>query len=220
MPDRWSRRAPLLGLVFVGLLVATFALSWNTPDNKATGTKIIAYYTSHQSQEQLANVLGAFAVVFWLFFAGSLRDFLRRSGASDGLVSTAFGGAILFGVGGAIFSSLGFALADEPSRLDASSAHALNELSNTFFFPLSAGFAVFAISSAIAILRTRALPVALGWIVLVLGVIAVTPAGFFALFALLVWTAVVSVMTYLRAGQPASAPAVTAPPEPVGAALG
>jgi MFS family permease len=220
MSDRWSRRAPLTGLVFVGLLVACFALSWNTPDDKASGAKVISYFHAHRSQLITANVLGAYAVIFWLFFTGSLRSFLRRAGASEGLVTTAFGGAIVFGVGGAILSALSFTLANEINRLDAQGAHTLNLLSTGVFFPIAAGQAVFAISSAIAILRTRALPAWLGWLAIVLGVVSITPVGFFATFVLLLWSLIVSVLVYRSAEQPASAPAVAAPREPVGAPTG
>ena len=220
MSDRWSRRAPLTGILFVGFLVALLALSWNTPDDKASAAKVVSYYHSHRSRLITANVLGAYAVVFWLFFTGSLRSFLRRAGVGDGLTSTAFAGAILFGVGGAILSAFGFALAMEINHLDASGAHTLNVISNGLFFPMAAGQAVFAISTAIAILRTRALPVWLGWVALVFGVVSITPVGFFGTFALLLWSLIVSVLVYLRAEQPSSAPAVTAPREPVGAAMG
>jgi hypothetical protein len=218
--DHGSRLTPLAGLVFVGLLVATLALSWNTPDDTASGATVISYFHAHRSQLITANVLGAYAVVFWLFFSGSLRGFLRRAGAGEGLAQTVFGGAILFGVGGAILSGLGFTLANEINRLDASEAHTINLISNGAFFPVAAGQAAFAIASALAILRTRALPAWLGWLALVLGVVSITPVGFFGTFALLLWTAVVSVVVYVRDDQLAPAPVVSAPREPAGATTG
>jgi hypothetical protein len=218
MTDRWSRRVPLTGILFVGFLVATLALSWNTPDDKASAAKVVSYWHDHRAQLMTANVLGAYAVVFWLFFTGSLRTFMRKAGASEGLTSTAYAGAILFGVGGAILSAFGFALANEINHLDASGAHTLNVIQNGLFFPLAAGQAVFGITTAIAILRTRALPVWLGWVALAFGVVSITPVGFFGTFVLLIWSVVVSVLVYRRGAAPAesSAPAER---EPVGAAL-
>jgi hypothetical protein len=135
------------------------------------------------------------------------------------LATTAFAGAIAFGIGGALFSAVGFTLANQVDHLTASDAHTINLISNGgLFFPLAAGQAVFAISTAIAILRTRALPVALGWVALVLGVVAVTPIGFFATFVLLAWTLIVSVLVYMRSAAPAETSA-PAPRDPVGAAL-
>jgi hypothetical protein len=218
MTDRWSRRVPLTGILFVGFLVATLALSWNTPDDKASAAKVVSYWHSHRSQLMTANVLGAYAVVFWLFFTGSLRTFMRRAGVGDGLTTTAYAGAILFGVGGAILSAFGFALANEINHLDASGAHTLNVIQNGLFFPLAAGQAVFGIATAIAILRTRALPVWLGWLALAFGVVSITPVGFFGTFVLLLWSVVVSVLVYRRGGAPATSSA-PAEREPVGAAL-
>lgn len=216
MTDRWSRRVPLTGILFAGLLIATFALSWNTPDDKASGAKVISYFHSHKGQETTANVLGAYAVVFWLFFTGSLRTFLRRAGASEGLATVLFAGAIVFGVGGAILSSLGFTLANEVNRLTAADAHTINLIQNGAFFPIAAGQCVFAISTAIAIRRTRALPAWLGWVALVLGVVAITPIGFFATMLMILWSIVVSVLVYQRgaAAAQAGAPAAREPAEP------
>lgn len=199
MPGRWKGRAPLLGIVFAALLVGSIALAWNTPNSDATGAKVLSYYQAHKSDVTASGILGALAAVFWLFFAGSLRDFLRRSGASDGLAATAFGGAILFAAGGALFSSLNFALGDVPSHLDPAAAQALNVLGNDLFFPIAAGGAVFALATGIAIVRAAVLPVWLGWVAIVIGVVSCSPAGFLAFFALLIWTVIASVLVSARA---------------------
>jgi hypothetical protein len=217
MPDHGGRQTPLAGLVFVGLLAATFALSWNTPDDTASGATVISYVHAHRSQLITANMLGAYAVVFWLFFAGSLRGYVRRAGSGEGLATTVLGSGIVFAVGVAILSTLGFTLANEINRLDASGAHTINLISNGAFLPLAAGQAAFAIASALALLRTHALPAWLGWLALVIGVVSLTPIGFFATLALLLWTAIVSVLVYIRDDQLVAAPVVTAPREPVGA---
>ena len=218
MTDRWSRRVPLIGILFVGFLVATLVLSWNTPDDKASPAKVVAYWHDHRARLMLANVLGAYAVVFWLFFTGSLRTFMRRVGVGDGLTTTAYAGAVLFGAGGAILSAFGFALANEINHLDASGAHTLNVIQNGLFFPLAAGQAVFGVATAIAILRTRALPAWLGWVALAFGLVSITPVGFFGTFVLLVWSVIVSVLVYRR-GEAAAPSAAPAEREPVGAAL-
>ena len=65
-----------------------------------------------------------------------------------------------------------------------------------------AGFAILLIASGIGGLRTRALPRPIAIAGLVLGLACLTPAGFFALFALPVWTFVTSIALY-RAQNPA-----------------
>lgn len=198
MNDRWSRRVPLVGLLFAGCLIATFALSWNTPDDKASGVKVISYFHSHRGQEITANVLGAYAVAFGLIFFGSLRSYLRRSGASERVTTTGFAGAILFAVGGALLSALGFTLANEANKMSASDAHTLNLLQNGLFFPAAAGIFVFGISTAVAIRQSRALPSWLAWVALIFGLVSITPIGYFGIIAVVLWSIVVSVLMYQR----------------------
>jgi hypothetical protein len=204
MSDRWSRLAPLTAVLFAGLLVASVALSWNTPNSDASGAKVISFFHSHRSEEMTSNFLGGAAAAFLLFFASALRVHLRRG--ADGLAALGFGGGILAAGGGAIFSSLGLALADVPTKLDASSAQALNVLSNDFFFPFAVGLSAFMIGNGLAIVRSRALPRWLGWVAFVIGLVSFSPAGFVAFFAVMVWTVIVGVLLYVRGGQPTGSP--------------
>jgi hypothetical protein len=206
MPDRWTRLAPLTGVVFVALIVVgPIALSGNTPGSDETGPKVIAFYKDHQHAQQVASLLGALGAIFLVFFAGALRTHFRNAG-QEGLAAVSFGGAIMIAVGGSIFSATAFALADVPDKLDSSAAVALNVISNDFFFPFSVGLSIFMLSAAVAILRSRALPVWLGWVALLFGVVAASPVGFFAFFGVLAWVLVVAVLMYIRGGQPQSAP--------------
>jgi len=73
---------------------------------------------------------------------------------------------------------------------------------------------VFLLAAGIGLVRTRALPVALGWLALLLGVVAFTPLGFVGVIGGSFWIPIAAVFLYLRGNQPvAGAPAVvtTAP---------
>ncbi len=198
MSNRWSRLAPLTGIVFVGLLIVTFAVGSGTPGVHATGAKVISYYKAHHGKQMASNFFGALGVVFLLFFAATLRSFLRRVENARPLAALGFGGAVVLAVGGASFSALGWSLADARNSLDPSAAQALNVLSNDFFWPFGVGVAVFGIGYGLAIARSAALPPWLGWIAFVLGILGVTPLSFFAFLALLAWTLVVSTLLYTR----------------------
>ena len=199
--SRWSRWMPACGVLFVALLVASFALSGNTPGTDATGQQVISFYTAHSSKEQASNFLALYAVVFFVFFAAVLRAHLRRARPDGGALATAsLGGAILVAVGGAIFCALGIALSDVPDKLDPGAAQALNVLTNDFFAPLIIGTCVFMIANGLAILRWEALPAWLGWVAIVIGVVAVTPVGFFAFLVTMAWVLVVSVLLLVRGG--------------------
>src|SRR5438132_14036484 len=100
MTDRWSRFAPLTGVVFVGMLVASNVLGANTPDSNAAATKVISFYHSHRTRQEVSAYLTGVSLFVGLFFYGSLRGHLRRVTAVERLASIAFAGAVLFAVGG------------------------------------------------------------------------------------------------------------------------
>ena len=205
MTDRWTRLAPLTGVVFVALIViGPIVLSGSTPGSDESGVKVLQFYKDHQNAQRIANIVGALGVVFFVFFAGTLRVHLRNAG-QEGLAAVGFGGGILFAVGGALFAALGFALADAPGKLDPSGAVLLNVLSDDIFFPSATGASVFMIAGAIAIIRSRALPIWLGWAAVPIGVVAVTPLGFFAFLATLAWSLATAILLYQRGAQPAMA---------------
>ncbi|HEY8767915.1 MAG TPA: DUF4386 family protein [Dehalococcoidia bacterium] len=207
MSDRWSRLAPLTGLVFVALLVAAFAISGSQPGVHKTGAQVISYYKAHHSRQMPSNYLAALGVVFLVFFAAALRSHLRRFDRAREFAALGFGGALLLALGIASFSSFAWALSDARNTLDPSAAQALNVLRNDFFWPLAIGLAVFMIGNGIAIARSRALPKWLGWIAFALGVLAMTPITFIAFLATFAWSLIVSVLLFVRGGGPSGAPA-------------
>jgi hypothetical protein len=216
MPDRLSRLAPLTGVIFVGLLFATFATSGDTPGVHASGLKVISYYQAHHAKAMTSDFLGALGVAFGLFFFAALRAYLRRSERAAALAALGFGGGVVLAVGGASFSALDWGLADARNTLDPGAAQALNVLANDFFWPFAVGTAVFAIGNGLAVTRSGALPRWLGWVALVLGIAAMTPLSFFAFLGVLVWSLVVSILIFLRFDRPDSSPVVAAPPGAMG----
>jgi hypothetical protein len=210
MSDRWSRRAPLTAIPFAVLVVIGILVSNTTnPDPKASGETVIAYYQAHGSDSQAADFIIMVAFIFFLFFAGSLRAFLRRS--SDALSALVLAGAILLVAGAGTFSGIDLALSDQPSRLTPGAAQALNLLNNDMFFLIAAGGCVFGISAGLAILRGAALPKWLGWVAIVIGIASASPAGFFAFLGAGIWSLIVGTMLYVRGGPVTAAPAPSEP---------
>jgi hypothetical protein len=112
-----------------------------------------------------------------------------------------------------VFTSLDVALIDARNQISPDAAQALNVLSNDFWFPFSIGLIVFSLCSGLAILATAALPKWLGWVQILIGIVAFTPVGFFAFFLTLLWSAIVAILVYRR-----SAPGtVSAQPAPAAA---
>jgi hypothetical protein len=200
MPGTWAKRAPLLGIVSVGLFIAAFAVGGETPDADETPQKVVSFYTDHDSGQTAAAILLAYASLFLVFFAGALRRALRATEQGTGGVSAvSFGGALLMAVGFLIFGGLSFTLADVSDKLDPSAAQALNALNSDLFLPVAVGTALFLLASGIGVVRGGALPKWLGWAAIVAGVIAVTPIGFFAIPLSGIWILIASVMLFMRA---------------------
>ncbi len=205
MADRWSKLAPLTGVLFgIIVVVAIVTGGGETPDANARPARVIAYYGTHRSEVETSAILFALAFLVLLLFAGALRSYLRRTPAAEGLGSLALAGAVLMAAGALIDTGVEYGLAHQLHHLGPEVAQTLNFLDNELFLPVLAGAFVFGISSGLAILRGAALPKWLGWVAVVLGILAlIPPTGFFALLGFVIWTIVASILMYRRTGSPA-----------------
>ena len=103
-----------------------------------------------------------------------------------------------FAVGVTVFAGLGFTAGDVVDNVAPDSLQTLHVLGSDMFFTVAVGTAAFLLGAGVGTLRTNALPSWLSWAAIVLGVLAITPVGFFAFLALGIWTLIVSVMLYMR----------------------
>ena len=209
----WSRLAPLTGVVFAGLIAAAFAVGGNTPNSDASAQRVVSFYEAHRHSQIASALLIAYAVLFGLFFGAALRSYLRARSDSDGVITLGFAGVVVFGIGAGTLAGLNFAAADVPGKIAATAEQSLNVLQNDVFFVFLIGLAVFLLGNGLAIVHTAALPRWLGWVSVALGIVAVTPIGWFVLYGLMVWLVVVSVLIFVRqrADQPSSTTVPTAP---------
>jgi hypothetical protein len=211
MSNTLRRLAPLTGIPFAILLAYTFFGTPSTPDVKDTGAQVLAHYQAHHSSHIAGDLAGAVSVVFFLFFISSLRTYFKGHEGGDGLSMAAFAGGIFIAMGGAVFTSLDFALASDRNHLTPAGANVLNVLSNDFFFPFEIGLIVFSLCIGLTILNTATLPKWLGWVMIVIGIVAFSPVGFFGFFVILIWSVIVAILIYRRTG-PASAGAAGGSP--------
>jgi hypothetical protein len=199
-----SRVGPLTGVLSVVLFIVAFSISGDTPDFDASGEEVASFYEDNEGSQLIGAALIAYAALLFVFFAGSLRQALRRAEQDPGVLSAVvLASAAIFAVGVGIFSGITFTVvsaADEP-EIEGGALQVLNMLGQDMFVPLAIGTAGFFWSSGLAIIRTGALPKWLGWVAVVLGVASLTPAGFFAFVALGLWTLVASFLLYQRAGR-------------------
>lgn len=213
MTDRWSRLAPLTGVLFAVLAVgAILTNSAETPKASASALQVVAYYVAHRSAVETSSILFALAFLVVVLFAGALRYYLRRTGGASGLGALVVAGGVLMAAGALAGSGLEYGLAHNIHSLTPQTAQAVNVVSNELFLPLLAGAFVFAICAGIAILRGAALPKWLGWVAIVIGIVTIVPpASILGLIMFLVWSLIVSVLMYVRLGQPGNVEVAVAP---------
>jgi hypothetical protein len=203
MNTRARRLAPFAGYLMVGLIVVVLTTTGNTPDAKDSGAKVIAFYQHHKTSTHVGNFLLAYAALAAVVYFTAIAGFLRSRG-SQLLASITVGGGILAAAGLCLGAGMNEALVDQPGRLTAPAAQALNLLSNDLFgILLFAGFALATTSAGVAMLRTKALPTALGVITTIVGVgFATGIVSWFAFMATGPLTLVIAAYVYSRSGQP------------------
>jgi len=204
--SRWERLAPLTGVISVAIIVAVFAIGGETPEPEDGAAKVQAFYMTHHDKHAALAFILAIAVPFLLFFASSLRSDLRRSGGTGQLANAAFAGGVLAGVGFAILASVHLALAESAAHARTiGTTQTLNVLDGNDFIPAVAGIGLLVLAAGASAIRHGGLPSWLGWIGIVIGVAAFTPAGFFAFLAGGLWILIASIALVLarNAAEPA-----------------
>jgi hypothetical protein len=209
----WRSWAPLTGVVaaVLGAAGAAFEIPVNSPAPDASGKAVIAFYSANQAGQRAATILLAFAFIFVVFFAGSLRHYLRSTPTGESLATVALAGAAILAVGQIAGGGITWGLATSPSALDPSAAQALNVLGVGIVLIPTAGLFIFGISVGLAILRGTELPRWLGWVAIAMGIVVVTPLEGFSYLALVIWMVIVSILTLMRGrqAQPDPAPSVS-----------
>jgi hypothetical protein len=210
MSDRLGRLAPLTGVLFAVVVVVAAFTGGETPNANASAAKVILYYHAHRSKIETSSLLLAIAFLIFVFFAGVLRSYLRRTPAVEGVATIMLTGGAIMTVGAALGGGIEFGLAHNINDLSPAAAQAVNVISNEIFIPLLAGTFVFSIASGIAILRGAALPKWLGWVAIVMGIAALIPPAFFPmLIVFVIWSAVVSILVYQRGDTATDTPTAT-----------
>jgi hypothetical protein len=206
MKKNWL--VPLTGLVFIVLIIVGFIVQGEPPDANDPIQDIIDFYKDDKDSIEAGVFLLALGTVFFIFFANYLRTVFRESSLS----ATILVGAAIFAVGGAIDGTILIATAEAVDDIEPASVQTLQALWDNDFIPLAIGITVFLVSVGVSILRTAVLPKWLGWIVLVLALVSVTPVGFFAFPGTGLLILVLSIWLAVKERKAAAPPSAAAPP--------
>ncbi|MEX1046670.1 MAG: hypothetical protein WD757_04685 [Actinomycetota bacterium] len=157
---QWERVAAMSGVAFVVTVVMSLALTGPPPTFDKPIEEIASYYDQHRSGIAYGGYLNGLAIIFGLWFLGSLRSFLRRAEGDTGRISAVvFGAGILAGamaLAGSLFNSvvaLDFSVDSSPEIVRA--LYSLSSLSFSFFwFPIT----VLAAGTSVVAARSKAFP--------------------------------------------------------------
>jgi hypothetical protein len=206
----FNRTAPLAGIPAVMLIVAGAIAAGDTPKPDASVDELVTFYTEHDTGQVTSGVLLSLGAIFFLVFSAAFIDSIRRAEANSRTASAlCFGGGVLFAGGLALAAGLGVFIGDVARDVDPSALQALHELSLVVVFPWTVGACAFLLGAGTAVLQTGVLASWLGWLAVVLGVVAAIPShvlggvldhiGVLPVAGLGLWTLVVSVLLVRRA---------------------
>jgi hypothetical protein len=213
---RFEWLVPLVGIVCVAVLIVGLAMVGEPPNADDGAQTIVDHYADNKTAIQVGSAFQVVAGALLIFYFGYLRKVLRPREGEGGVLSLlALVGATIFAVGASIDATIQYAISDAAEDIEPASVQALQALWDGDFLPLVLGSQVMWFAVGLAISLHGALPRWLGWVALALGVLMLTPVGFFAFPVGALWIVVVSVLLAIRA----RAPRPTATPTPTAAAV-
>lgn len=196
----------LAGPAFLVLFVVAMALQGDAADEGSNGKEVISRLAEHHDKAVASVFLAAPLVGLLLLFAGALRTaFADAGGGAKRLFQY---GAVLYAAGLLLGATLTLGLVDAVKHKQENAAEALNVLATSAWIPVVAGAAVLLLGAGLATLQSDVLPAWLGWVALVVGVVAfLGPGGFVGFLVAPLWIGVAGVLLYLRRDETASLPA-------------
>jgi hypothetical protein len=201
-----ERLIPVAGILAVIAVILAFVIGGETPDGDDSLSKIVRFYRDNDSEQMIAASFLGWGSALLMVFAGGFWRLLRNAETERYGSSTLFViGATMWAVGASIFAGLTFALGDFADDLTPSAMQTLNALNSDMFFTLALGTFGFSMGAGVAVLKTAVLPKWLGWFAIVIGALAITPIGFFAILVMGLWVVIASVVLLMRSSTPAPA---------------
>jgi hypothetical protein len=204
---RWL--VPLTGLAFVVIAIISAIVGGEPKDADHPAREISQWYIDNKDSVEIGAFIGLVAITLLVFFGAYLRRVLRAAAGGEEMLSlVSFIGIVLVAGGFALDSTIMFALAERADDIDPIGVQSLQALWDNDFLPILLGIILFLWATGISVLRSGALPKWLGWIMILLGIVAVTPIGFVAFIGSGVLILVLSILLALRER---SAPGAAAP---------
>lgn len=162
--DKYARYEALTGVISMVLLAVGFLIVLpKPPAPDASATTVGAYYVHHTDTIRISVMIVSVAVLFYVWFLGSLAAALRSAAGSPRLPTVAFGGGIV----GAVFLVIALtvtATAAYRPETNPELIRAFNDVGAMAGGTATGGFVALLVATGLVILRSRALPAWLGWL--------------------------------------------------------
>jgi hypothetical protein len=208
---RWERLHPLAGVVAVVLFVVGIILAEADRPDDDTPENLLAWFQADADMILAGEVVFVIGVPFLIWFFGSLRvAFMAAEGATAHLTAIAYGSGLLASLSLLLQAAPMAQGALDEGDLSAESAQTLVLLNSAFFGAVEFSLVPMFVAAGLLALRTRVLPIWLGWVSLAIAVLLlIIPIGWAGVvWAFPLWTLIVSVLLYLRAAPAPGAAAV------------
>jgi hypothetical protein len=200
MNDSKGWLVPLTGAAFIVVAIIGFIVGGEPKDATHPATEIANWYIDNKNSVEVSAFIGVAATVLLVFFGAYLRDVLRvAAGGADMLSLVSFIGVVVVAIGFSIDATISLAIAERADDIDPIAVQSLQALWDNDFIPIALGTLLFLWATGISVVRSGALPKWIGWIMLLLGVVALTPLGFASFIGTAVLILVISILLAVRA---------------------
>jgi len=191
---------PLTGVGFVLLGILSFIVGGEPKSADEPVREIVNYYVDNKDSIEVGAFIGVAAILLLVFFGAYLRQVLRAAAPEGEILSlVSFLGLVVVAVGFAIDTTILIALSEAADDINPVAVQSLQALWDNDFVPLLLGVLMFLWATGLAVIRTGVLPKWLGWVMVVLGVLALTPIGFVAAIGAAILVLVLSILLSVRA---------------------
>jgi len=203
---------PLTGVGFIVVGIVSFIVGGEPKSADDPVREIVAFYVDNKDSVQAGAFIGVAATVLLVFFGAYLRRILRE-GAEEGemLSLVSFIGVVIVAVGLAIDTTILVALSEAADDINPVAVQSLQALWDNDFVPLVLGVLLFLWGTGLSVIRSGVLPKWLGWVMIVLGVVGVTPIGFVSAIGAAILVLVLSILLSVRARSAAAATGLPPP---------
>ncbi len=202
---------PFAGVLSVVLFVISlFVIDSNAPDDDAAGLEIAAYLADNLGRLAVGVMLWGVGVIALIWFLDGLRTHIGRVSGQLGRLAYGFGFAAALFLLLSVMPDVAGAFANDTldRNLEPAAAEVYHTIGDSFFFAAEVMLAGFFFAVGLAAVQARALPAWLGWISLVLAVLALIPPIGWAVvvFAFPLWLLLVSALLWRGTPAPAAPP--------------